>query len=178
MKEVRWIYSFTGGEGSSLFETLRDRDFEDLVEKQAEEYLQDTGWRECFVDEKLWITLTGDDLDTIVSKVPELQGKRNADVRKWLYSNKCPILDEDALRKEWAWERANWDAEDGSLWDFIDTTVSTLPDFQDIFVQIKEQWEKGVTGIIKVQHSTGEIWGWADRYPDKWVITIMYPEER
>ena len=57
-------------------------------------------------------------------------------------------------------------------------TVRELPDFQDIFSQVKEQWEKGTTGIIKVQHPTGEIWGWTDRYPDKWVVTIMYPEER
>lgn len=57
-------------------------------------------------------------------------------------------------------------------------TVSALPDFSNIFKEVKEQWDKGITGIIKVQHSTGVIWGYTDRYPDKWVVTILYPDER
>lgn len=57
-------------------------------------------------------------------------------------------------------------------------TVNALPDFPEIFAKVKEKWDKGVTGIIKVQHPTGEIWGWTDRYPDRWVVTILYPEER
>ena len=57
-------------------------------------------------------------------------------------------------------------------------TVNALPDFEDIFINVKDEWDKGYTGIIKVQHPTGEIWGWTDKYPDRWVVTIMYQDER
>lgn len=360
---IKWTYSLTGNDGETLFEALRQRDFDKMVEAQAEAYetqaIPNGDWREMFIDEKLWKTLNGDDIDAIVNNVPDLQDKMNKNIREWLYKHECPIVDEAELIREWAWERASSDVEDGFLWDHVDknddvevalgfglikyppfddekqiyveggrdcipadvaneiwklsmdvaneqnrkhggeleckavedmifvdgfycdihgdrteyekpvkkseivtcpacghpicpvcancyskdpateeksreymescdsvsgmaycgncgdysqefmlgflklvgapipkeyenpiqiprenveylatATVNALPDFQDIFRQVKEQWEKGTTGIIKVQHPTGEIWGWTDRYPDRWVVTILYPEER
>ena len=61
---------------------------------------------------------------------------------------------------------------------FATPTVASLPDFGDIVEQVKTRWEKGTTGIIRVQHPSGEIWGWTDRYPEEWVVTILYPSER
>ncbi len=63
--------------------------------------------------------------------------------------------------------------------DFIATrTVADLPEINRIAADVRKAFMQGTSGIIKVQHPTGEIWGIPERYPDGWKVTICYPEER
>lgn len=372
--QIEYRYELTGNTGKTLFDSLRESDYDRLIEGQAEHYISEGGpggdWRDGFIDEHLWGKLTGDDLDSITDKATELKGKENSAIRKWLYKNKCPIMDEEDYIKKWGYDRANLDAQDGHLWNHInqdndtDTTlglglikypefrdgkyidngstgitipteiankiyelsekrdsadpptgsqkckiseemdrlekeaveklilvsgfycdihggkadfkqpmpksevltcpscghpicpvcanmcendpdteekareylescdsvsghaycgqcgdysekfmfdflklvkcpipeefaiigevlpsprharyvatasVSTLPDFPEIASQVKEKFDSGISGIIKIDHATGEIWGYPERHPDYWRVTILYPHER
>lgn len=376
--QVEYYYELTGNRGKTLFGSLRESDYNKLVADQAENYINEAvpgaEWRDRFIDEHLWPKLSGDDLDSITDKIPELKGKDNSEIRKWLYENKCPIIDEEDDINDWGWNRANMDAQDGILWDHIDqdndvdtalglglikypkshngkyiddgnadttipaeiankihalcdksnkeeppagspeykgpsetskemerlekeaveklilvsgfycdihggrsdyenpipksevltcpscghpicpicanmctndpdteekareylescdsvsgmaycgqcgdyserfmldflklvkcpipeeylvlgdvlpppriaryvatATVSALPDFPDIAAAVKEKFDSGISGIIEIDHSTGEIWGYPERHPDYWLVTILYPHER
>ena len=57
-------------------------------------------------------------------------------------------------------------------------TVAALPDVDEIMSKVKKKFDKGTTGIIKIFHPTGEIWGFPERHPEGWVVTVLYPEER
>jgi len=56
--------------------------------------------------------------------------------------------------------------------------VDALPDSIDILSKVKGRFDDGVSGIIKVEHETGEIWGIPERHPEGWVVTLCYPHER
>lgn len=353
MNKVKFHYDLTNNYGESLFASLRDHHFQDLIDDRAETYKNNGGvggeWRGSFVEECLWKRLNGDDLDSISELNPELKGQPNVRIKEWLFSNKCPVSNEEKLLEEWAWERANFDAQEGILWDFdhnddVETAlhfgllkippdalkkikallkkaesskederaehyrheaerlerdsidkqilvsgfycdihggraeykkpipksevivcpscehpicpvcancysndpqtpdearrylescddvsgmaycgecgdwglefmkrflklvgcpippeyenskpiepiervaefyatsrVSALPDIGNIVMAVRKKFAEGVSGIIKVDHPTGEIWGYPERHPHGWVVTIMYPEER
>ena len=57
-------------------------------------------------------------------------------------------------------------------------TVAALPDVDEIMSKVKKKFDEGISGIIKVSHPTGEIWGFPERHPEGWVVTVLYPEER
>lgn len=81
----------------------------------------------------------------------------------------CPIPTEYAASKGIPRENVEFMAT---------TAIRELSDFQDIFNDVVTWWQTGLTGLKKINHSTGEIWAETSRYPDKWVVTIMYPHER
>jgi len=56
--------------------------------------------------------------------------------------------------------------------------VANLPDAGEIVAEVKRRFEEGTSGIIKIEHPTGVIWGFPERHPDEWVVTVLYPEER
>jgi len=63
--------------------------------------------------------------------------------------------------------------------DYITTrTVAGLPEINQIAAVVQKAFMQGTSGIIKVQHPTGEIWGIPERHPDGWKVTICYPKER
>jgi len=53
-----------------------------------------------------------------------------------------------------------------------------IQDFPDISAKVVETFESGTSGIIKVEHPTGEIWGIPEKHPANWVVTICYQHER
>ena len=57
-------------------------------------------------------------------------------------------------------------------------SVMQLQDFPDISTKVKKKFECGASGIINVEHPTGEIWGIPEKHPANWVVTICYPHER
>jgi len=57
-------------------------------------------------------------------------------------------------------------------------TVDALPNKDSILQTAITEFNKGTTGIIKIYDPSGEIWAMSERYPDGWLITILYPEER
>lgn len=56
-------------------------------------------------------------------------------------------------------------------------SVASLPDIGDIVVKVQRKAASGISGIIKIDHPTGEIWGYPEKYPEGWIVTIMYPHE-
>ncbi len=63
--------------------------------------------------------------------------------------------------------------------DYVTTrTVAGLAEINQIAAAVQKAFMQGTSGIIKVQHPTGEIWGIPERHPDGWKVTICYPEER
>lgn len=56
--------------------------------------------------------------------------------------------------------------------------VAELPDSGEIVAEVKRRFEEGTSGIIKIKHPTGEIWGFPERHPEGWIVTVLYPEER
>lgn len=121
---VEYYYELTGRRGETIFKALRERDFDDIVEGQAGYYIKQGipggERRDSFIDEKLWKSLDGDDLDAIRENRPELQGRENKEIKEWLMTHECPVSDEEELIRRWAWERANDDAQCGVLWDHFD----------------------------------------------------------
>lgn len=81
----------------------------------------------------------------------------------------CPIPIEYATSKGIPRENAEFKAT---------AAIRELPDFLNIYDEVIVWWQTGKTGIKKIEHATGEIWALVDRYPDKWVVTILYPHER
>jgi len=57
-------------------------------------------------------------------------------------------------------------------------TVADLPELNEIAASVQKAFMEGTSGIIKVQHTSGEIWGIPERHPDGWIVTICYPSER
>ncbi len=58
------------------------------------------------------------------------------------------------------------------------STVAALSDVEKIVEPVLRRFYEGISGIIKVQHVTGEIWGIPERHEEGWVVTICYPDER
>jgi len=56
--------------------------------------------------------------------------------------------------------------------------VSQLPNFLGIVHRVAKSFRAGISGIIKYEDQTGEIWGIPERHPEGWIVTICYPEER
>lgn len=62
---------------------------------------------------------------------------------------------------------------------YMTATIDALPNKDNILQAAISAFDKGASGIIKIQDPTGEIWAMPERYPEKgWIITIMRPEER
>jgi len=61
---------------------------------------------------------------------------------------------------------------------YMTATVNALPNKDSILQAAITEFNKGTTGIIKVQDPSGEIWAIQDKYPDGLVVTLCYPEER
>lgn len=62
----------------------------------------------------------------------------------------------------------------------VRATKSTggLSDAEEIIGIALEEFNKGVSGIIKIDHKSGEIWAIPERLPIGWVLSIIRPEER
>lgn len=59
------------------------------------------------------------------------------------------------------------------------STVAALPNKDSIMQTAVAEFNKGTTGIIKIQDTTGEIWAYPERDPEEgWRVVIMRPEER
>jgi len=119
---VEYFYELTGNRGKTLFDSLRQRDFDRMVEDQAASCKEQGGpggdWRESFIEECLWERLSGDHLDEIARQAG-IKGP-NDKIKRWLKNHECMVVDERELVYEWAWNRAGADAQDGILWDHID----------------------------------------------------------
>lgn len=57
-------------------------------------------------------------------------------------------------------------------------SISQLPNAGEIMDIVREQFDSGASGIIKVSDATGEIWGYPERHPEGWIVTVLYPHER
>ncbi len=58
------------------------------------------------------------------------------------------------------------------------STVASLQDVEKIAEAVLQRFHEGISGIIKYQHDSGEIWGIPERHEEGWVVTICYPDER
>ena len=61
---------------------------------------------------------------------------------------------------------------------YMTATVDALPNKDSILQAAISEFNKGTTGIIRIQDPSGEIWAIQDKYPDGLVVTLCYPEER
>lgn len=124
---AQYYYNLTGNKGATLFEALRERDFEKLVEGHRESLKEGAeikgGNRDMFIDH-LVKTLSLEDTYAAVGSIRAAHNIKTLDeVKDWLLANPLPTEfgdDEDTLIKEWASEQADMDAQDGVIWDHFD----------------------------------------------------------
>lgn len=61
---------------------------------------------------------------------------------------------------------------------YMTQTIAALPNKDDILRTAITEFNKGTSGIIKIQDPSGIIWAIPERHEDGWKVGVMRPEER